>query len=284
MDNIPVNVFDIAVALILLGSAVLAYARGFAHEALSILVWVGAVAATVYGYSYALPYTRRFLGADIKGDVATGAVIFVATLAILSLTNRHISKRIRESGLGAVDRSLGFLFGIARGALIVCVLYMAVDWLSPRFPEPGSQERAALAKQAREAKREGRPLDDPRFGWPAWVEKSRTIRFVAAGATELWTLVPDGTLGEAKSEAEEARERAKRLLDTERSLRNLISPTPKVKEYLQKDGYGAKERRELDRLLNQSTGSIPSRETTEKATFPANAPGHDHWGPMKPRW
>ena len=73
---------------------------------------------------------------DIKGDVATGAVIFVATLAILSLTNRHISKRIWESGLGAVDRSLGFLFGIARGALIVCVLYMAVDWFSPRFPNP----------------------------------------------------------------------------------------------------------------------------------------------------
>ena len=96
---------------------------------------------------------------------------------------------------------------------------------------------------------------------------------MAAGATELWTLVPDGTLGEAKSEAEEARERAKRLLDTERSLRNLISPTPKVKEYLQKDGYGAKERRELDRLLNRSTGSISKPRKRRRRRHFQRTPG-----------
>ncbi|MEZ7845576.1 MAG: CvpA family protein, partial [Rhodospirillales bacterium] len=64
MDNIndlPINVFDAGVILILLISAFLAYMRGFVHEVLSFGGWVGAIFVTLYGFPYAKPYARDLI-------------------------------------------------------------------------------------------------------------------------------------------------------------------------------------------------------------------------------
>ncbi len=69
---------------------------------------------------------------DIVADFGTGIVIFVLSLVILSLMSRRISKKVKESPLNAVDRSLGFLFGLLRGALIVCIAYIGLGMFYPQ--------------------------------------------------------------------------------------------------------------------------------------------------------
>ena len=131
-----VTPLDISIGLLLIISAVLAYARGVVQEGLSIAGWVGAIFATIYGFSYLNPFVRELTKINIVADFATGIAIFLTSLVILSLGTRRISKIVKSSALSAIDRSLGFLFGLARGALIVFVGYIGLTTIYPENNQP----------------------------------------------------------------------------------------------------------------------------------------------------
>ena len=122
MDNLPFSTADISVVVILLVSAVLAYARGFVHEVLAVTAWIGAAFATIYALPYLQPLSRDLLKPEpgllfelvpleTVVDIATGVVVFVVTLVTLSAISRAISRRIRESTLNLLDRSLASCSG-----------------------------------------------------------------------------------------------------------------------------------------------------------------------------
>ena len=70
---------------------------------------------------------------------ATGAVVaglFLGTLLIVSVLTIKISDLILDSRVGALDRTLGFLFGLARGLVVVVAAYMFFAWLSPEKNHP----------------------------------------------------------------------------------------------------------------------------------------------------
>ena len=86
LSDFPVNVIDIGVLAVLLISAVLAYARGFVHEVLSVGGWIGAIFATFYGFPYAKPFARKYIPLEIAADLTAGIVIFIVTLVFFSVT------------------------------------------------------------------------------------------------------------------------------------------------------------------------------------------------------
>lgn len=67
--------------------------------------------------------------------VAAAAVFFV-TLIIVSIITVKISDLILDSKVGALDRSLGFLFGAARGLLLCVVAFLFFNWLVPEKSQP----------------------------------------------------------------------------------------------------------------------------------------------------
>ena len=134
------TIADAAVVLILVLSAMLAFARGFIREVLAVGGWIGAIFAVIFGLPYLRPYARDLTSHALVADVAAGAAIFIFTLVVLSLLTHAAAGQIRSSALNALDRSLGVLFGLVRGAVIICILYIAVSWL---FPAKGSTKLAA---------------------------------------------------------------------------------------------------------------------------------------------
>jgi len=136
MDNLPINGVDIAVGLVLLISSFLAYARGFVHEMLTVAGWLGAIFATIYGLPFAKPYARDLISNDIAADVGAGVVLFIVTLVVLSFITKAISARIRDSAMNLLDRSLGFIFGLLRGAFLICLVYLVVEWMMPAEEQP----------------------------------------------------------------------------------------------------------------------------------------------------
>ncbi len=96
-------------------SGLLAMIRGFMREVLSIAAWIAAAATTLYFYGRLLPFAKGYFNNDI---VAAGAVVggvFLGTLLIVSIITVRISDMILDSRIGALDRTLGFLFGLGRG-------------------------------------------------------------------------------------------------------------------------------------------------------------------------
>jgi membrane protein required for colicin V production len=123
----------IAVMLI---SGLLAMVRGFMREILSIAAWLAAAVMTLYLYAKLLPTAKGYFNNDIVANVVVVAGVFLATLLIVSAVTIKISDMVLDSRIGALDRTLGFLFGLGRGLLIVVVAFLFVEWLVPAKAQP----------------------------------------------------------------------------------------------------------------------------------------------------
>ena len=137
MDALGFNLTDIAIISVIVLSGIFAFVRGLVKEILAILSWIGAALATFYGFQQASLYARKFITTTYIADIAAGAALFLVTLLILSLISHFISDRIRGGSLGIIDRSLGFVFGVARGSAVIIAAYLALAWAMPPKDQPG---------------------------------------------------------------------------------------------------------------------------------------------------
>ncbi|TVR06828.1 MAG: CvpA family protein [Salinarimonadaceae bacterium] len=132
----PIAILDIAVIGVILISALLASVRGLTREVLAIVAWVVAAVVAWYMHPSALPYAQQYISnSTVALAVAIGA-IFLGTLIIVSLITVKISDLILDSSIGAIDRTLGFIFGAARGFLICVIGWIFLSWLAQgQLPE-----------------------------------------------------------------------------------------------------------------------------------------------------
>lgn len=134
---------DLAVLAVLAVSAILAFMRGLVREVLGIAAWAGAIAAAVWGLPLLRPQLKQWMGASPWVDPAGFVAIFIVSLIVLMIVARLIGRAVRNSPLGGLDRTLGLVFGLARGAALVVVAYIVAGMVMPldRWPDPVLQAR-----------------------------------------------------------------------------------------------------------------------------------------------
>ena len=120
---------DLGVLGVVFVSALLSMMRGFTREVLAIGSWVAAAAAAYYFNPYLLPYLSPYIHKPVVLQAVAAAIVFFATLIIVSLFTVRLSDAILDSKIGALDRSLGFLFGAVRGFLLAVVAFEIFNWL-----------------------------------------------------------------------------------------------------------------------------------------------------------
>lgn len=125
----PITIFDGVVLAVVLFSAVLAMIRGFSREILSIASWVGALALAYYLYPLLLPFVSQHTSDHRIALAASAGGVFLVTLIIITLITSRIADFIIDSRIGALDRTMGFLFGAARGILLLVVAVAFWNWL-----------------------------------------------------------------------------------------------------------------------------------------------------------
>jgi membrane protein required for colicin V production len=152
---------DLAVITVVLVSGMLALLRGFTREVLAILSWVAAAAAAYFFYPLALPYIKPYVSKDEIALAAAVASVFFVSLVAVSLVTVKLSDVILDSKVGALDRTLGFLFGAVRGALLAVVAFVFYSWLVPEVNQP------------------------------EWVKDARAKPFLVAGGDKLREMLPD---------------------------------------------------------------------------------------------
>ena len=128
------TIIDGIVAAVIILSAILAYARGFVRESLAILGWIGAAvlafifAPTVRPMVAQIPGLNKFLADSCElGTIAGFATVFALALVLFSIITPLFSSVVQRSALGGVDQGMGFLFGVARGILLVAVAFIVYD-------------------------------------------------------------------------------------------------------------------------------------------------------------
>ncbi len=133
--------FDAIAIVIVLISIMVAIFRGLIREVLTLFGMFGGALAAFIGGPLVIPTMNGLLGVeegtepevfmgiipyDILAVVLAYLSVFLVFLILLSILSHFLSSAVKNLGLGAVDRSLGALFGIARGLLVLGLLYLPV--------------------------------------------------------------------------------------------------------------------------------------------------------------
>jgi membrane protein required for colicin V production len=190
-----VNYVDIGVLVVIGLSALLALGRGLIKEILSLFGWVGAAIVTYFVYFH-VPAVREFARKQITeqlfADIATAVVVFTIALIVLGIINHFVVSRIPTGFLGPLDKSLGLVFGLARGALLIAIAYILLEYVLPN-----------------------------RADWPPVIQEARTEPYAADAANYLKGLIPA-----------DVKERTDEIINqgtgtpTDGSLQNLQNITP----------------------------------------------------------
>ena len=212
---------DLALFAAVVFSAIVAYLRGFVREVFALASWIGAGVVAWLAFAPLAALLSIYVQPEVLARIAAGAGGFLAALVLLSVVAGRIAGRVERSSHSALDRALGFLFGIVRGAIIICALYLVGSRLVP----PSSQ--------------------------PGWVQNARSIPLVAAGAREIEQFLPSRLADYGATEADRIQWEIERIEAGKRLYEKLERPEAEP-ETAAKDppkGYNEQERRGLDRLI-----------------------------------
>jgi membrane protein required for colicin V production len=221
------NLLDIIVVTVILLSGLFAFARGFVKEALSVAAWIGAGFAALYGLPYATPLAARFLPKGAVAEAVAGLAVFLVTLIVLSIATSAVARRVKESSLSAIDRTLGLVFGLVRGLVIACLAYIALSWALP--PNKAAQ--------------------------PRWIAEAKTLPLLATGAERLRELVPAAYREKAEATVDNATRAADQMQEAAGAMDALSKPSAPAPVPGHGPGYSTGDRNDLNRLIQQQEGA-----------------------------
>ena len=171
-ENVPfLNTLDYIVIATVLLSGLLALIRGFIREFLSLCALVGAYFIAITFYEPAIPMVKSYISDDKFAQWIAIGVVFLAALIVLSILGYFLSGLVKGRVFVWFDRSAGFLYGLLRGVVVLCLIYLVVVlavWPSINKYEPYEQ----LSEQ--EMKDKDRP--------PELLVNARTRVFLSYGA------------------------------------------------------------------------------------------------------
>jgi membrane protein required for colicin V production len=131
----PISWLDVILIVIMLISGFLAMVRGFTREVLSIFSWAVAAVAALYLTPKYAGVLDPYISNPSVAQIAFAAGVFIITLIVVSLITFRISDSVLDSRVGALDRTLGFIFGLARGFLLVAIVFILFSALARDQPE-----------------------------------------------------------------------------------------------------------------------------------------------------
>ncbi len=221
MENFPFAFADIIIAIVMLVSAFLAYMRGLVREVLAVGAWVGAAFSALYGFAFIKPHVQTVISHELIANIVTGVSIFVSSLILLSIFSHAISKSVKGSALSALDRALGCVFGLARGAILTCLIYLGAVWIWT--------------------------IDE----LPDAILRAQSLSVVQSGAEMLLALAPTSAEEDNTGTIEKTEQSDK--LNTR--LRALTNPQPQSDEKAtgnSQPAYNKNERKDMQRLIESN--------------------------------
>jgi membrane protein required for colicin V production len=197
------NPLDIGVVAVVVLSAIFAFARGFVREALSIVAWVGAAFVTFKGFNEAFALIDPMVKNPLLSQLIAGLGLFIISLILLTIVTSIIARYVRSSALSPIDRTLGFVFGLARGVFVLSLAYLLLD----STVQPAER--------------------------PAWIQQAKSAPYLHDGAEMLRNFLPEQLKLRSATATEEviqkfdpkaaAEAEAKKAI---RALANPVSPQP----------------------------------------------------------
>ncbi|MBI1258522.1 MAG: CvpA family protein [Chloroflexi bacterium] len=235
-------ILDIIVLAVLFISAVIAFLRGFIREVLTILGVVGGLVAAYFGGPVLQPITRGWFDTgtgdepqklfnlipyDIVADAIAYGSIFIIVVIVLSVASHLLAGWAKAVGLGAVDRTLGVIFGLVRGVIIVSLLYMPVHVL--------------IDKESRDG----------------WFKDSKSYFYIVSTTDFLLALLPDSLKEKTDDAADKtadsmAKATREKLQELDVLKFDSAKPAATPDQPADKNGYKDQQRQDMQNLIKDN--------------------------------
>lgn len=166
------TIVNIAVFGVVLISAMLAYARGLTREAVTLAIWIGAALVALSAYPTLEPFVRDFQDLGEWTKWAAIGLAFVIALLAFTLIGSAVSSLIGNSPLRGIDKGLGFIFGAARGLLILAISWIGYEQIvKPEYTHAAIEgsKGGALVKDSADYLVSKAPDD-----WPDFIKTAMT--------------------------------------------------------------------------------------------------------------
>lgn len=247
------NNLDVVFLVIVGVSALVAIARGVTKELLSIIGWVLAGVSVYYLLPVVDPIMKKYIASEVLSGLVSGMVILIMFCIFWVLAADKISTQIRFSKLSALDRILGFIFGIFRGVVIVVLLQIMISSLIPEESQKGVFAESRYFKLAGDAAGPIKGLI-PEKWFDDLKAKGETLGLVAAKTDE--KVDEEKAKDEEPSSAEKLNKAADAASDVlkkngEELFNKLVQPKVEGETEAKEDGYKKDETSDLDKLMDE---------------------------------
>ena len=217
------NPLDLGVIAVLGLSAIFAFARGFVREVLSIVAWVGAAFITFYIYANVEAAVEPMVHNPLLSGLIGIAGTFIVCLIVLTIVTGIAARAVRSTGLSPIDRTLGFVFGLLRGAFILSLAYLMLDMVQPNDRPP-------------------------------WLRDAKSAPYLEQGANLIRNFLPEQWRVKSAAAADDVIRTVSPAAEAEKAMRALTNPTAPAATANQPasvtPSYNSTSQRELDRLIN----------------------------------
>ena len=122
---------DITLVITVTISVLFALYRGLVRELLGIASWLLAGFAALYSYKPLQPLMNKMIDNEVTAGIVGSLIVALIVLVIMTIINAWIAKRLRQSALSGLDRTLGFAFGVARAGLLAAICYLGCSMFMP---------------------------------------------------------------------------------------------------------------------------------------------------------
>ena len=225
MENAQFNGFDLMVAAVLVASGIFAFRRGLVREVMSLGTWVLASVFAFTFYPMARPLLEEHIKNQMLADAATAIGLFCIAIVTLVPFGDYLTSLVKTPTLSSIDRSLGFVFGLLRGFVIMCLLYLGATYVWTADPD----------KQ------------------PKWLAEARTKPALAYGVEAIKAMTPENPEDAAAEQLRKGREAADRDAENAKRLEDISSPVPGVtKEIGNGASYGEDSRGTMNDLYDRN--------------------------------
>ena len=127
--------FDYILLVLLIGSMLISLTRGLVKEVISLVSWIVAFYVAINYGEVLEPWLPHAISGDVLRVIVAFVVLFIGTRIVMMFLAKLASLMLRASGLTFMDRFLGALFGLAKGALIALALVLVCGMTRiPRQP------------------------------------------------------------------------------------------------------------------------------------------------------
>ena len=128
---LKVNLLDFIVVIIFIYSIIQCYIKGFSLSFISFMKWVFALVLTIILVPKLQPWVSEYIESDFINNLGLGIAVFICTIFLTIVAGKSLSRAITWTGLGAIDKTFGLIFGFFKGYIVSICVFSLLNWFYP---------------------------------------------------------------------------------------------------------------------------------------------------------